>query len=108
MPTNLRTKLESKEKKWISVLLLDSTELTGLLKRVGADFIELECYGSPLASEYEDVEDETGYSEHLIPLSLVKVITTEANFVEAERKRLEYISHKSQISETTGVPDIEK
>lgn len=107
---NLKTKLESKEGKWIRVHFPDSSFLTGRLQHVGADFIQLECYGRDDANP----TDSNSYSQHLIPLPLVKLITVEASsFVEAERRRLEYIT-KNTSSFTSddwsqyNLPDLEK
>ncbi len=82
--------------------------LTGRLQHVGSDFIQLECYGRDDANP----NDQNSYTQHLIPLSLVKLITTEAtSFVEAERRRLEYMTkHASYANDDWGssVPELEK
>ncbi|MDJ0625469.1 MAG: hypothetical protein QNJ31_03785 [Candidatus Caenarcaniphilales bacterium] len=106
---NIRTKLESKEGKWVRVHFPDSSFLTGRLLAVGSDFVQLECFGKDDASNSES----NSYTQHLIPLNLVKLITIEASsFLEAERRRLEYIARKSTSSHnetnSTNVHDLEK
>ncbi|MDX1920739.1 MAG: hypothetical protein SFU25_08420 [Candidatus Caenarcaniphilales bacterium] len=106
---NLRTKLESKEGKWVRVHFPDSSYLTGRLQTVGSDFVQLECYGRDDAN----LNDPNSYTQHLIPLSLVKLITVEASsFIEAERRRLEYVSkNSSAYNDEYGhynIPDLEK
>jgi hypothetical protein len=106
---NLKTKLESKEGKWVRVHFPDSSYLTGKLQMVGSDFIQLECYGKDEASNNEN----NSYTQHVIPLHLVKLITVEASsFIEAERRRLEFITKNQHLdSEELGqlnVHDLEK
>ena len=89
---NLKTKLESKEGKWVRIHFPDSSFLTGLLMHMGSDFLQLECYGR----DDNNVIDANIYTQHLIPLHLVKLITIESSsFIEAERRRLEYVSRNS-------------
>lgn len=103
---NFRTKLEGRENKWLKIHFMDGSSFTGVLRHVGVDFIEIECYdGDPMNKSSDAFH--FSYSRHLVPLPLVKFITVEANyFVEAERKRLEYIASKSKVfefPETEGV-----
>lgn len=103
---NLKTRLENKENKWIRVHFMDSTYFTGVLRHIGADFLELECYGR---DETPHGEGSGSYTQHLIPLSLIKFITVEANsFLDAERKRLEYIARNTRWSENCDLPEIER
>ena len=89
---NLKTKLESKEGKWIRVHFPDGTFLTGRLMHIGNDFVQMECYGKDEGSP----KDPHSYTQHLIPLSLVKLVTIEASsFLDAERNRLDYITKNS-------------
>ncbi len=89
---NLRAKLESKEGQWVKIYFPDGTSLTGYLRHVGVDFVQIETYGRD--------ELNHDYAQHVIPMSFVKFITIEASsFIEAERKRLEYISRKSSSGE---------
>ncbi len=102
---NIRTKLESKEGQWIRVHFPDSSYITGRLSSVGSDYLQLECFGRDEANK----NDCTAYSQHLIPIPLVKFITLEApSFVEAERKRLEYINSSFQDAPAGNIPDMEK
>jgi hypothetical protein len=106
---NLKTRLETKEGKWVRVYFPDSSYITGRLLHVGSDFVQLECYGKD-----EPVPSDTqAYTQHLIPMHFVKLITVEASsFVEAERRRLEYITKTSNLSaeewEQLNLPEIEK
>ncbi len=105
---NLKTKLESKEAKWVRVHFPDSSFLTGRLQLVGSDFIQLECYGRDDAAP----NDPNSYTQHLIPLTLVKLVTIEAtSFIEAERRRLEYITQNAVPEEEcsfNSMPEIER
>lgn len=106
---NLKTKLESKEGKWVRIHFPDSSFLTGRLITIGSDFIQLECFGRDDANN----SDPNSYTQHLIPLNLVKLITVEASsFLEAERRRLEYIAKKSSSSldeiNSANLHDLEK
>jgi hypothetical protein len=104
---NLKTKLESKEGKWIRVHFPDSSFLTGRLIHIGSDFVQIECYGRDDANP----SDPNSYTQHLVPLSLVKLITIEAtSFVDAERRRLEYITKNSYSGDEWGnsMPELER
>ncbi|MDX1918971.1 MAG: hypothetical protein SFT81_07545 [Candidatus Caenarcaniphilales bacterium] len=103
---NLRTRLESKESQWIRVHFPDSSYITGRLQHVGSDFIQLECFGREDASP-----SEPAYSQHIIPLGLIKFFTIETStFLEAERRRLEFISQNTKISEhwANNLPELEQ
>ena len=92
---NLKTKLEGKESHWIRIHFPDTSFLTGRLQHVGSDFIQIECYGRDDANP----QDQSSYTQHLIPTGLIKMITIEAtSFVEAERRRLEYIAQNASGS----------
>lgn len=108
---NLRTKLQSRENNWIRVYFMDTSELTGVLRFVGEDFIELESYGYdfPIVIDNfvdDDLEDNlpsdsslTNKAQHLIPINLIKLFTIDTdNFVEEERKRLEYVSKHQSVN----------
>lgn len=105
---NIKTKLESKEGKWVRIHFPDSSFLTGRLMHTGSDFIQIECYGRDDANP----NDPNSYTQHLIPLALVKLITIEAtSFVDAERRRLEYITKNSSSSGDewgNSLPELEK
>ena len=107
---NFKTRLEGKEGKWIRVHFMDTSFFTGILKHVGIDFIEVECYEKSQIQVFNPMKIRTDFDKldkqqevdqsmcesHLIPLGLIKFITVEANgFIDAERKRLEYIASKT-------------
>ena len=73
---NLKTKLEGKEGQWIRIHFPDTTFLTGRLQHVGSDFIQIECYGRDDANP----QDQSSYTQHLIPTGLIKMITIEYIF----------------------------
>ena len=113
---NLKTKLLSKENSWVRVHFMDSSEMTGILKGIGDDYIELESYGQdePLVVQIVDDEyyDDHGpvnnpdsslnnshaRAKHLIPTNIIKLITIDTdNFIDEEKKRLEYISQAHKL-----------
>ena len=100
---NLKLRLERlcDTRAWVRLHFSDGTTLTGRVLRLGHDYLEMESYG--------DFDKPTGrdYSKHLVPLSLVKMITIESSaFAEAERQRLSFMSQAESGQET--YPEIEK
>jgi hypothetical protein len=100
---NLKLRLERlcDSRSWVRLHFSDGTTLTGRVLRLGHDYLEMESYG--------DFDKPTGrdYSKHLVPLSLVKLITIESSaFAEAERQRLSYASQVESGQES--YPEIEK
>ena len=100
---NLKTKLEGRENAWLRVFFVDGTSFTGILRQVGADYLELECF-SPLEvpviqqgrqlriREGQIASGQAQRALHLLPLNLIKYFTVESEqFVEAERSRLEHL-----------------
>ncbi len=105
---NFKMKLESKEGKWIRIHFIDSSYFTGVLRHIGNDFLELECYGREDSGLININDQGGGHTQHVIPFSMIKYITVEANvFIEAERKRLEYIAGNTTLSQSCRFPDIE-
>jgi hypothetical protein len=100
---NLKLRLERlcDSRAWVRLHFSDGTTLTGRVLRLGHDYLEMESYG--------DFDKPAGrdYSKHLVPLSLVKLITIESStFAEAERQRLSFMS---QLESGQGsYPEIEK
>ena len=106
---NLKLRLERlcDNRAWVRLHFSDGATLTGRVLRLGHDYVEMESYG--------DLDKPAGrdYSKHLVPLSLVKLITIESSsFADAERQRLSYMAqaeNSSEISqETHPYPEIEK
>lgn len=100
---NLKLRLERlcDTRAWVRLHFSDGTTLTGRVLRLGHDYLEMESYG--------DFDKPTGrdYSKHLVPLSLVKLITIESSaFAEAERQRLNFMAQSEAGQET--YPEIEK
>jgi hypothetical protein len=86
---NLKLRLERlcDSRSWVRLHFADGTTITGRVLRIGHDYLELESYGEA------DKPGSRDYSKHLVPLSLVKLITIESStFAEAERSRLDYVS----------------
>ena len=86
---NLKLRLEKlcDSRSWVKLHFADGTSMTGRVLRVGHDYVEMESYGDT------DSPYKYEYSKHLIPLSLVKIITIESSsFADAERRRLAYIA----------------
>src|SRR5579885_1722415 len=99
---NLKLRLESlcDAKDWARLHFVDGTTLTGRVLRVGSDYLEMESYG-----ELERPGTRQ-YAKHLIPLSLLKLITIDsAIFAEAERHRLSYLSELETSPES--LPELE-
>src|SRR5215472_12411466 len=101
---NLKLRLERlcDARSWVRLHFSDGTTLTGRVLRLGHDYLEMESYG-----DYEKPQSRE-YSKHLVPLSLVKLITIESSsFAEAERQRLNFMSQVESGAETS-YPEIEK
>jgi hypothetical protein len=62
----------------------------------------MESYG-------DDKPTGRDYAKHLVPLNLVKMITTESStFAEAERQRLNFMSQTETAPGHETYPEIEK
>ncbi|MBX9689512.1 MAG: hypothetical protein K2X27_22575 [Candidatus Obscuribacterales bacterium] len=86
---NLKLRLERlcDQKQWARLHFTDGTSLTGRMLRLGHDYIEMESYGE------DDRPGERNYAKHLVPLQLLKFITTESSaFAEMERQRLTFLA----------------
>lgn len=98
---NLKLRLERlcDSRSWVRLHFADTTTLTGRVLRIGQDYVEIESYsdlGKPGARDY---------SKHLVPMHLVKFLTTEsASFAEAERNRLACLAEMDEDS----IPSHEK
>jgi hypothetical protein len=100
---NLKLRLERlcDSRSWVRLHFSDGTSLIGRVLRLGHDYLEMESYGDFDKSQSRD------YSKHLVPLSLVKLITIESSsFAEAERQRLNYTAQFDTAHES--FPEIEK
>jgi len=100
---NLKLRLERlcDSRSWVRLHFADQTTLIGRVLRIGHDYLELESYGE---TERHSARE---YSRHLVPLSLVKIITIESPaFAEAERRRLDYLSEMDLTEDS--LPDLEK
>ncbi len=89
MVMNLKLRLEklADNKSWVRVHFVDHSFLIGRILRIGHDYLELESYGN------EDKPNDRDYEKHIIPLSMLKLLTLESSsFSEAERKRLAYLA----------------
>ena len=85
---NVKARLErlAETKQWVKVYFHDGSGIAGKVLRVGQDYVEIESYG------YDDKPDQRNFAKNLIPLSFIKMFTTESsNFAEAEKLRLEYL-----------------
>ena len=109
---NLRTKLENREGKWIRVYFMDGFFLTGKLRSIGSDYLELESYTkTEQKKSYRQQPPEDEYGRHLIPLSLIKYLTIEAGgFLEEEKRYLQYLTLKSSGEDDYNqkIPDLEQ
>lgn len=123
---NFKTKLENKEGSWVRVHFMDSSYFTGVLRQVGIDFIELECFGedapsNPMLKQQALIHslpdshssrsaDSHSYTKHVIPVPLIKFVTVEAStFISEEKKRLEHIAQRAYVGEQyNNMPDLEK
>ncbi len=103
MVMNLKLRMEklADNKSWVRVHFIDNSVIIGRIFRIGHDYLEIESYGN------EDNPNDRDYEKHIIPLSMIKLLTTESSsFSEAERRRLSYIS---QIEHNNDfLPDMEK
>src|SRR6516162_404220 len=100
---NLKLRLERlcDSRAWVRLHFSDGTTLTGRVLRLGHDYLEMESYGDFVKPAGRD------YSKHLVPLSLVKLITIESStFAEAERQRLSFMSQAESGQES--YPELEK
>lgn len=89
MSMNLKLRLERlcDSRSWVKLYFGDNTSVMGRVLRLGHDYIEIESYGEA------DKPTSREYSRHLIPLSLIKMITIESSsFADAERHRLKYLA----------------
>lgn len=86
---NLKLRLERlcDVRAWVRLHFVDGTSLIGRVLQIGHDYVEIESFGE---ADRQGIPD---YSKHIIPLGLIKYITTESSrFAEAERRRLDYVS----------------
>lgn len=89
MVMNLKLRLEKlcDNKSWVRLHFVDSSAIIGRLLRIGHDYIEIESYGDA------DKPNDRDYEKHVIPLSMIKLLTIESSsFAEAERRRLAYLT----------------
>jgi hypothetical protein len=101
---NLKIRLEKlcDSRAWVRLHFADGTNITGRVLRVGQDYLEMESFVDPIKTS-----SATEYSKHLIPLSLVKLITIESStFADSERTRLNFLSSLEASGET--LPELEK
>jgi len=100
---NLKMRLERlcDSRSWARLHFSDGTSITGRVLRLGHDYVELECYGDG------DQPGKRDYARHLVPLSLIKIITVDStSFAEAERQRLNYLSQMEMSPDS--LPEFEK
>lgn len=86
---NLKLRLERlcDSRSWVRLHFADGTTVTGRVLGLGHDYLEIESYGDCAKPTNRD------YSKHLVPMNLVKFITTESStFAEAERNRLDCLA----------------
>ncbi len=100
---NLKLRLEklADARSWVRLHFADGTTVIGRILRIGHDYIELESYGDT------DRPYSRDYSKHLVPMSLVKMLTIESpQFAEAERRRLDYLAN-SPSADREELPELE-
>ena len=92
---NLKHRLERlcEHRQWARLHFVDGSALTGRMLRLGHDYVEIETYGE------DDKPGDRNYSKHLVPISLIKIITVESStFAEMERKRLAFMAQMESQS----------